>query len=128
MEQIISLENRTEKEVNRRITLAWNKYWSLKHIFKGTFRNDLKSSIFNNCVIPTLTYGSQTWALSAKSENKIKITQNKMERSILKLKLRDKIPTKVIKSKLKHNSDITRECRRIKWKWTGHVARTRDDW
>lgn len=30
-------------EVQRRITLAWAKFWALKHIFKGPFQN--------NCVL-----------------------------------------------------------------------------
>lgn len=37
--QIISIENKTAKEINRRITLIWNKYWSLNYIFKGSFRS-----------------------------------------------------------------------------------------
>ena len=36
--QLISFENRTEKEVNRRITLTWKKFLSLKLIFNGPFR------------------------------------------------------------------------------------------
>lgn len=30
--QLIALENKTDKEMNRRITLAWKKCWSLKNI------------------------------------------------------------------------------------------------
>lgn len=37
--QLISTENKHAKEIVRRITLAWKKYWSLKHIFKGNFNN-----------------------------------------------------------------------------------------
>lgn len=32
--QLISLENNTRKEIQRRIVLAWNKYWSLKKFSK----------------------------------------------------------------------------------------------
>ena len=33
--QRVALKNRTREEVSRRIKLAWQKYWSLKYIFKG---------------------------------------------------------------------------------------------
>ncbi len=51
------LQDSTKKEIDRRVTLTWNKYWSLKKIFKGPFMNKNKSEIFNSCVLPTLTYG-----------------------------------------------------------------------
>lgn len=36
--QLIAFENKMEKEINRRIGLAWKKYWTLRHIFKGNFK------------------------------------------------------------------------------------------
>ena len=62
--QLISYEEKTKKEVNRRVNIAWAKFWGLKHIFKGSYSNKLKSDIFNSCIIPSLTYASQTWALT----------------------------------------------------------------
>ena len=53
--QLITFEERTEREVKRRIILAWKKYWILKRILKGSFNNKQKSKIFNSCVLPTLT-------------------------------------------------------------------------
>ncbi len=70
--QPISLDNRWEKEVTSRITLAWRKYWSLKHIFQGNFSNDQRYEIFNMCVAPVLTYVSPTWTLNFKSTKKKK--------------------------------------------------------
>ncbi len=125
--QVTSLEGRTEKEVNRRLTLSWNKFWKLKHIFKGPFKNEIKSEIFNSCVIPTLLYGAQTWSLSANQERKIKTTQNKMERSILSVRKMERIPMKTIKAKLWKNLDAIIAIRRSKWKWAGHIARLRDE-
>ncbi len=81
--QIIAFENRTEREINVRINKAWNKYWSLKSIFKGPFKNNEKSEIFNICIIPTLTYGCQTWPLKEKYLDRIRSTQNSIEHSIL---------------------------------------------
>lgn len=84
--QQVAFKNRTEIEVNARITKAWNKYWSLKEIFKGPFKNEQKSEIFNMCIIPTLAYGSQTWTLTSKIENKLRVAQNSIERSITNTK------------------------------------------
>ncbi len=35
------------KKINRRITITWNKFWSLKGILKNKIPNNLKSVVFN---------------------------------------------------------------------------------
>lgn len=125
--QQIAFKNRTEIEVNARITKAWNKYWSLKEIFKGPFKNEQKSEIFNMCIIPTLAYGSQTWTLTSKIINKLKVTQNSIERSILNVKKKDHVKIQTLKQKLGNNVNIINYIRKQKWKWAGHTARLKDN-
>lgn len=48
------------KEVERSISIAWNKIWSLKHILKGQFKMHHKMEILNKCILPALIYGAQT--------------------------------------------------------------------
>lgn len=52
---------------------------TLKHIFKGPFKNSQINTIFNSSVIPTLTRGSQIWVMNKKEINTIRITQNSIE-------------------------------------------------
>jgi hypothetical protein len=125
--QNLSFENRTEKEVNIRISKTWAKFWSLKNIFKGPFKNSQKSQIFNMCIVPSLTYGCQTWTLTSKIIKKLETTQNSIERSILNFKKKDRKKLKTIKSLLKENTDVVKYVRRQKWRWAGHVARMKDD-
>ncbi|VDO08661.1 unnamed protein product [Brugia timori] len=125
--QTISFTNRTDKEVNTRVTKAWAKYWSLRNIFKGPFNIYHKCQIFNMCIIPTLTYGCQTWTLKKNILEKIRVTQNAMERSMLNVRIKDKIRIEKIKRKLKFNEDAIRYVRRQKWGWAGHITRLNDD-
>ena len=120
---IISFSCETELEVRRRVALAWNKYWALGKIFKGTFNNNVKSAIFNSCIAPIMTYGAQTWAMTKREENKIRVTQNSLERSMLKSKLRNKIELTKIKNIFRKNFDILKVAKLKKWNWGGHVAR-----
>ncbi len=124
--QLISFENRTEKEIETRISKTWKKFWSLKNIFKGPFKLKQKREIFNLCTLPTLTHGSETWSLNEKIINKIKVTQNTLERSILNTKRREHVPTWKIKAKLR-KKEAVRHIRRQKWGWAGHTARYKDD-
>jgi len=121
--QLISIRNEKWKEVDRRVGVAWKKYWSLKAIFKGPYGNKQKCQIFNSCVLPALSYGSQTWSLTRKIEKKLNVTQNTFGHSILNIKKIDKIEIKKINTKLKFRLDILHQIKRQKWNWGGHIAR-----
>ncbi|GBP16132.1 Putative uncharacterized transposon-derived protein F52C9.6 [Eumeta japonica] len=62
-------------EIERRIQLTWNKYWSQKGIFKSNLPITLKAKVMNTCPLPSLTYGSQTWKFSTEAMNKIHVKE-----------------------------------------------------
>ena len=97
--QNISLENRTSKEIERRTTIWWKKFWSLKHILKGPFTLENKIKVIKSGIILTITYGTQTWSMTNKDEKRILVTQNSMEKAICGVKIKNKISMKSIKKK-----------------------------
>ncbi|GBP85483.1 Putative uncharacterized transposon-derived protein F52C9.6 [Eumeta japonica] len=64
----------------------------------------------------------KTWALTELQENKLKVCQNSMERSILGIKRSDGVKLEIIKKKTKFKNVHT-AYRQIKWRWTGHMSR-----
>ena len=125
--QTISVENRTLEEVLTRIKMGWSVFYKYREIFLDKdLPMSLKRKVYNQCVIPTLSYGAQTWSLTKEIVNKISICQRAMERKMLGIKLQDKIPNKEIREKTKLN-DILEVITRSKWKWAGHVARMSDN-
>ena len=58
--------------------------------------------------------------------NKLRTAQRAMERKMLDLKLKDKIPCSEIRKRLK-NIDIIEYTLKQKWKWAGHIARLKDN-
>lgn len=121
--QLVSFENPTEKDIQRRIALAWKKYWGLKEIMKNKeIKIDIKKKIFDIAILPSLTYGCQTWALRKEDEEKLAVCQRKIERSMLGLKLSDQIRNKTIRKKTKV-IDLKKRIRQLKWNWAGHICR-----
>ncbi|CAF4752853.1 unnamed protein product [Pieris macdunnoughi] len=121
--QLISADDCMNKEIERTITNTWKRFWSLREIMKDT---DMpmtgKKKKFETCIIPCLLYGCQTWALTERQENKLKVCQNAMERSILGIKRRDRVKLQEIKKKTKFKNVHT-IYRQLKWRWTGHMLR-----
>ena len=46
--------------------------------------------VYNSCVLPAMTHGAKTWALTTQAKNKLAGAQTKMERSMLNITYRDR--------------------------------------
>ncbi|KAL1446466.1 hypothetical protein WDU94_013973 [Cyamophila willieti] len=122
----ISMKTHLDEEINRRINLAWGKFWSLKKILKGNLPAKTKGQILESCIFPTLIYGCQAWAMKQSHEKKLASSQNKMMRSILNVKISQKINTKKLEKQLNvKRAEII--ARNLKIKWAGHMMRTQDN-
>ena len=73
-----------------------------------------------------MTYGCQTWSLNKQMTNKLRTAQRAMERKMLDLELKDKIPCSEIRKRTKI-IDIIEYTLKQKWKWAGHIARLKDN-
>ena len=93
---------------------------------KGNFPINFKRKIFNTCVLPVLIYSAETWSLLNKQEERLRVTQRSMERSMLGKSRRDRIRNEWIREKT-GVMDVIEQVKRRKWKWAGHVARMSDD-
>ncbi|CAG9128206.1 unnamed protein product [Plutella xylostella] len=125
--QIASFENRQDKEVERRITNAWKSFWSMKDLMKGTLPLTLKRQLIDMCILPVLTYGSQTWSLTEHQKSKLKVCQRAMERTILGVRRIDRIRNTTLRSSTRITADVGAQTAKLKWAWAGHVCRMHPD-
>ncbi|KAK2164781.1 hypothetical protein NP493_1399g00009 [Ridgeia piscesae] len=80
-----------DKVFQRRITAGWTTFAKHRHVFKGNIGTCLKRQIYNSGVLPAMTYGAGTWALTTHAKNKLPAAQTKMLRSMLNIIYRDRI-------------------------------------
>ena len=66
--QRISLHDSSkENEIKRRITLGWQAFGSANAVFKNEKKPIiLKQKVYDQCILPTVTYGAETWNLTKK--------------------------------------------------------------
>ena len=113
-------------EINRRVKMGWSAFGKLSTILKGKIPLCLKRKVFDQCILPVMTYGCKTWNLSSKIAQELKAAQRGMERCMLGISKRDRQRNKEIKAQTKV-SDIVVRVKKLKWNWAGHVARKQDD-
>lgn len=124
--QVVSFQARQEKEITRRTENAWKSYWSMKELFKGDLPMSLKRRLMDMCILPILTYGAQTWSLTNTQKSDLKVCQRAMERSMLGIKLTDRVRNTVLRSKTLI-ADVAQKAAQLKWDWAGHVCRMPSD-
>ena len=84
--QRISMKPSKEEEIKRRITLGWQAFGRAS----STFKNQkiplvLKRRVYNQCILPTVTYGAETWNLTKRLTRKLRSIQSAHERIMLNI-------------------------------------------
>lgn len=87
----------------------------MKEIFENKLPVKLKTKALEVRLLPCLRYGCQSWPITNKVINKVKICQRAIESSILGLRLRDRILDSNIRTKAR---DVVKHILKLKWKWT----------
>ena len=93
-----------------------------RDIFKSKMPICLKRKIYNQCVIPAMTYGCETWKLTKQAENLLRVAQKAMERAMLGITLRDRKRSTWIREKTKVK-DIIQVLKQQKLRLAGHQGR-----
>ena len=116
-----------EEEIKRRINLGWQAFGRAS----STFKNQkipliLKRKVYNQCILPIVTYGAETWNLTKRLTLKLRSMQRAHERIMLNITWRDHKTAQSIREKTGVR-DIIETIRKLKWQWAGHVARMTDN-
>ena len=116
---------KVEDDVKRRTRLAaWsfgrlkNAIWSNQNIARS-----LKVRIYRALILPIATYGSESWTLRKADMLKLEAFEMRCLRSILGVRLLDKVKNVDIRHRLKITKTISEEIGQRRLKWFGHVVR-----
>ena len=97
--RLLTPGNEMAKEIDERVTSAWKRFGQY-----STFLRDqrmpmcLKRKIMNTVILPSMTYGAETWSLTNRQREKLAVTQRSMERSMLGVTRRDKFRNEDLRS------------------------------
>lgn len=123
----VSADGGADKDIERRLCKAkttfrkLRKVWSYKQYSKKT-----KIKLFNTLVKPVILYGSETWKANAKDYEKLDSFQYQCLKRIQGIFW----PYIISKEELQRetgSAPMSREVRRRRWKFLGHVLRMPQD-
>lgn len=126
-QEIVTGKKNQTNEINRRVRLAWAAYSNLEFAFKMNLKAEQKARIFDQCILPVLTYGAETWVFTRDILHKLSVAQRAMERKLVGITLRDRKTNEWLRQRSKV-TDVTKRVAKLKWEWAGHMARRADSW
>jgi len=123
--QRVTTDSSKEQEIKRRITLGWQAFGRASTVFKSEkIAMTLKRKVYDQCILPTVTYGAETWNRTKKMALKLRTMQRAHERIMLNITWRDRKTAKWIREKTGVR-DILEDIAKLKWNC--HVARQQDN-
>ena len=121
--RLVTSGNDISKETAQRITSGWRRFGEYSHFLKDRrIPIWLKRTIMDTVILPAMTYGAETCALTIHQEKKLAVAQRSMERWLLNIMKRDKIRNEIIRCKT-GVKDVIERVRCMRGQWAGHVAR-----
>ena len=108
---MVTSDNDISKEIAQRITSGWRRFGEYSHFLKDRkIPICPKRTIMDTVILPAMTYGAETWALTKHKEKKLAVSKRSMERLLLNITKRDKIRNEIVRCKTGMNDIIEREC------------------
>ncbi len=71
--QMVSGNPVHEKEIRRRIGKGWSAFSKQNLVMNSNLPLSLKRKVYNQCILPVLTYGLETWRLTKELERKLRV-------------------------------------------------------
>ncbi|KAJ4450732.1 hypothetical protein ANN_02162 [Periplaneta americana] len=120
--------NDTREEIKHRINMGNACYYSVEKLLSSSLLSkNLKVRIYKTVILPVILYGCETWTLTLREEQRLRVFENKVLRKIFGAK-RDEVTGEWRKL---HNAelhalytspDIIRNIKSRRLRWAGHVA------
>ncbi len=124
--QMASANTAHEKEIRKRIGMGWSAFGKKNLVMNSNLPLSLKRKVYNQCILPVLMYGAETWRLTKELERKLRSAQRGMERRMLGITWRDRKQASWIMEQTK-DEGIVVTIKNKKWTWAGYVIRRRDN-
>ena len=123
---ILTQDANPEREILCRIALAGSAFNCLRNVWRNSkYSQKLKLRIYNSNVLSVLTYGCETWSITAQLGKRLWAFDNNCLRYILNIHWTERIRNDEIYTITNH-TPILDTIRKRRWMYWGHMVRMGD--
>jgi hypothetical protein len=122
-----------QEEIKSRLNSGNACYHSVQSLLSSSLLSrNVKVKIYKTIILPVVLYGCETWSVTLREENRLRVFENRVLRRIFGPK-RDEVTGewRKLHSEQLHNlyssPNIIRQIKSMRMRWAGHVARMREE-
>ena len=94
-------DGKTEGEVERRIGMTLQAVGAMKKVYESReVSREAKVTVYEAVVIPTLSYGCETWVLNERGKSRLQATEMRVLRKITGLSRMDHVRNETVRERL----------------------------
>ena len=124
---IVNKTGGAEQDITARVGKARSSFNKLTKVWKSSqYSMRTKTRIFNSNVLTVLLYGSETWRMTKRDEDKLDSFQHKCLRKILKIHWPMKVTNEEVRKRT-GSERLSTQIRTRRWTWIGYVLRMKPD-
>ena len=121
---MVSEDGKGETEVRRRIQAGVGAYRKVAGVMGDRkIGRGIRRKVLEACVIPALTYGLETMALTEKQQKTIQVCENNWIRRLCGVKLVEKRRLAELRKEVGLKKTVTQKMVEKRLNWAGHVVR-----
>jgi hypothetical protein len=125
---ILTNQNDIHNEIKSRLNSENACYYSVKNLFSSRLiSKNLKIKIYRSVILPVVLYGCETWSLTLREENRLRVFENRVLRRIFGPKREEDGSRRKLHNDELHSlyssPNIVKVIKSRRMRWAGHVAR-----
>ncbi|CAI5455280.1 unnamed protein product [Caenorhabditis angaria] len=116
-------------EIHRRRRAGWAAFKSIEQATDSMTCQKTKAKLFDQTVLPALCYGAETWTLTKKNSEALRVSHAVLERRLVGIKLSEQRERGIHQEDIRRLSQVKdplKHIRQQKLRWAGHIARRTD--
>jgi hypothetical protein len=83
LETTLTNQNLIQEEINKRLNYCNVCYYAVHNLLSSRLLSkNLKIRIYKTIILPVVLYGCETWSLSLREENRLRVFENRVLRRI----------------------------------------------
>ena len=125
---VMSKDGSLGEEVLGRVQQGRRVVGSLKAVMRNReVSMEVKKSLCDSIVVPTLTYGSETWTLLEGNKSRVRAVEMSYLRGACGVSWRNRMTNEEVKELCGVDTDVIEKVERNTLRWFGHVERMESD-
>ena len=120
----VAADGSMEVEVGKKVVEGSKVLGAVKGVLKGrSMSMEAKRSIYEGVIVPTVTYGAETWSLREAERRRLDVFEMKCLRSMVGVTRMDRVRNEVVRERTGVGEALSSRVDRMGLRWFGHMER-----